>query len=100
MKSNWLFSGCEGVKAKFSFFFFFSVGSEYVNLDKKWKKRQKDVKNIARKGKRVWVWRGVFVYVTINSRSDVRGVTDLQGNKRRRYADNERPLGEYLGHIN
>ena len=76
------------------------MGSEYVNLDKKWKKRQKDVKNIARKGKRVWVWRGVFVYVTINSRSDVRGVTDLQGNRRRRYADNERPLGEYLGHIN
>lgn len=99
MKSSWLFSGCEGVKAKFSFFFF-SVGSEYVNLDKKWKKRQKDVKNIARKGKRVWVWRGVFVYVTINSRSDVRGVTDLQGNKSRRYADNVRPLGEYLGHIN
>lgn len=57
------------------------MGSEYVNLDKKWKKRQKDVKNIARKGKRVWVWRGVFVYVTINSRSDVRGVTDLQGKK-------------------
>ena len=56
------------------FIFFFSVGSEYVNLDKKWKKRQKDVKNIARKGKRVWVWGGVFVYVTINSRSDVRGV--------------------------
>lgn len=99
MKSSWLFSGCEGVKAKFSFFFF-CVGSEYVNLDKKWKKRQKDVKNIARKGKRVWVWRGVFVYVTINSRSDVRGVTDLQGNKSRRYADNERPLGEYLRHIN
>ena len=100
MKSNWLFSGCEGVKAKFSFFFFFSVSSEYVSLDKKWKKRQKDVKNIAHKGKRVWVWRGVFVYVTINSRSDVRGVTDLQGNKSRRYADNERPLGDYLGHIN
>ena len=99
MKSSWLFSACEGVKAKFSFFFF-SVSSEYVNLDKKWKKRQKDVKNIARKGKRVWVWRGVFVYVTINSRSDVRGVTDLQGNKSRRYADNERPLGEYLRHIN
>ena len=74
MKSNWLFSGCEGVKAGEVFIFFFSVGSEYVNLDKKWKKSQKDVKNIARKGKRVWVWRGVFVYVTINSRSDVRGV--------------------------
>ena len=99
MKSSWLFSGCEGVKAKFSFFFF-RVSSEYVNLDKKWKKRQKDVKNIARKGKHVWVWRGVFVYVTINSRSDVRGVTDLQGNRSRRYGDNERPLGEYLGHIN
>lgn len=40
------------------------------------------------------------MYVTINSRSDVRGVTDLQGNKSRRYADNERPLGDYLGHIN
>lgn len=40
------------------------------------------------------------MYVTINSRSDVRGVTDLQGNKSRRYADNERPLGEYLRHIN
>ena len=33
MKSSWLFSGCEGVKAKFSFFFF-SLSSEYVNLDK------------------------------------------------------------------
>lgn len=40
------------------------------------------------------------MYVTINSRSDVRGVTDLQGNRSRRYADNEGPLGEYLGHIN
>lgn len=40
------------------------------------------------------------MYVTINSRSDVRGVTDLQGNRSRRYADNERPLGEYLRHIN
>ena len=64
---------------------------EYVNLDKKWKKRQKG---------RARFWRGVFVYVTINSRSDVRGVTDLQGNKSRRYADNERPFGDYLGHIN
>lgn len=52
MKSNWLFNGCEGVKAKFSFFFFFNMSIEYVNLDKKWKKRQKDVKNIARKGER------------------------------------------------
>lgn len=40
------------------------------------------------------------MYVTINSRSDVRGVTDLQGNKSRIYADNERPFGDYLGHIN
>ena len=35
------------------------------------------------------------MYVTINSRSDVRGVTDLQGTKSGRYADDERPFGDY-----